>query len=631
MHRKWSSRLLSLLLVGWLSSGCGNDDPQPPTPPTNKPPTLTGPTAQASEVTSGATVTLSVTATDPDGDALTYAWSQTPASPAGTFSSPSVADPMWTAPQVASDTDFQLSVTVTDGQGGSVSASVTVTVLAPVNEAPVLSQSPEASPSAVTGSAPVTLTVIATDADGDPLTYAWTQEPASPAGTFSDSSVANPTWTAPVVGSATSFTLHVQVSDGRGGTVQGQVSVDVAPPVPENIPPTLATPTATPSTLDADQATSLSVTASDADGDPLTYTWVQEPASPAGTFSSTSVATPTWTAPRIATETTFQLRVTVSDGRGGTANDAAPVTVRAFVNSPPAITGGPSASPSTLDEQQTTNLSVSATDPDSDPLTYLWEQTDPASPVGTFSSTSVATPTWTAPDVTASGTFTLRATISDGQGGSVQGTVDVTVNKVNQSPTVDATISGPSTLAAGTTGAFSITASDPDGDPLTYSWTQTAPATQGTFVGSQTSSSAQWFSPVVGAETSFTLSVSVTDGQSTPIVRTLTLPVTVPPYSSVQNIWNTVPCTGCHGSSGGLSLAAGSSHTNLVNVNANNSNCNTLQRVSPGDPDNSVLIRKMEGTTCGTRMPANNQNYFSQNPGLLVRVRSWILAGAAND
>ena len=54
-------------------------------------------------------------------------------------------------------------------------------------------------------------------------------------------------------------------------------------------------------------------------------------------------------------------------------------------------------------------------------------------------------------------------------------------------------------------------------------------------------------------------------------------------------------------------------------------------RVAPGAPDQSELIRKMTGTTCGDRMPRAEPTYFDANPGLVVRVRSWILAGALND
>nr|WP_147451484.1 Ig-like domain-containing protein [Corallococcus llansteffanensis] len=274
-------------------------------------------------------------------------------------------------------------------------------------------------------------------------------------------------------------------------------------------------------------------------------------------------------------------------------------------------------------------LTLEASDADGDPLTYVWTQS-PASPAGTFDDASAPNPSWTAPPVDSSQRFTLEVTVSDGRGGSEQGSVDVDVRRGNQPPTVAATITGPSTLVAGATGTFTITASDPDGDPLTYTWAQTTPATPGTWVGDSTGASAHWYSPVVGTQTAFTLSVSVTDGASTPVVRTLTVPVSVPRYAAdVQNVWKSVPsCTGCH-DSGGLNLAAATSYSNLVNVTA--SACGSFKRVAPGDPDRSALIQKLEGTACGTRMPRNNPTYFNQHPDLLILVRSWILAGAAND
>jgi hypothetical protein len=54
-------------------------------------------------------------------------------------------------------------------------------------------------------------------------------------------------------------------------------------------------------------------------------------------------------------------------------------------------------------------------------------------------------------------------------------------------------------------------------------------------------------------------------------------------------------------------------------------------RVVPGDPDASALVKKLAGTDCGTRMPRNAQGHFDAHPGELVRIRSWILGGAAND
>ncbi len=56
--------------------------------------------------------------------------------------------------------------------------------------------------------------------------------------------------------------------------------------------------------------------------------------------------------------------------------------------------------------------------------------------------------------------------------------------------------------------------------------------------------------------------------------------------------------------------------------------CSGEQLVKPGDPDNSVLIRAMAGTSCGNRMPPNGP-YLGTDE--LDVVRTWISNGAANN
>ncbi|AHE50780.1 chitinase [Aeromonas hydrophila 4AK4] len=79
-------------------------------PPPNQPPVLTA-LAPAS-VQAGMQVSFTASATDPDGDALSYQWTV----PAGlTASGQSSKTLVLTAPSVAVNTDYDLTVTVTDG------------------------------------------------------------------------------------------------------------------------------------------------------------------------------------------------------------------------------------------------------------------------------------------------------------------------------------------------------------------------------------------------------------------------------------------------------------------------------------------------------------------------------------
>jgi hypothetical protein len=80
----------------------------------------------------------------------------------------------------------------------------------------------------------VQLELQVVDDEGDPLTYRWTQAPAEPAGTFSDPTVPEPTWTAPEVTQATYFTLKLMVADDHDNTVVSSVSITVRPRTPAN-------------------------------------------------------------------------------------------------------------------------------------------------------------------------------------------------------------------------------------------------------------------------------------------------------------------------------------------------------------------------------------------------------------
>jgi len=204
-----------------------------PTAPSNLPPVVNTPTASPSTVT-GQTTQLSVVATDPDNDALTYRWMLSGSAPAAvSFSNAAAAT---TTVTFSSAGSYTFQVVVDDGHGHSVtSAPVTVVVTIPVvaNQPPqVISLS--ATPNPVTGQT-TQLSVVATDPDNDALTYLWTLSPGAPAAvSYSNAAAAT---TAVTFSTSGSYTFQVTINDGHAHSVtSAPVTVTVAPP------PTVAPP-----------------------------------------------------------------------------------------------------------------------------------------------------------------------------------------------------------------------------------------------------------------------------------------------------------------------------------------------------------------------------------------------------
>ncbi|MFN7980083.1 MAG: hypothetical protein U0P30_18260 [Vicinamibacterales bacterium] len=118
-------------------------------------------------------------------------------------------------------------------------------------------------------------------------------------------------------------------------------------------------------------------------------------------------------------------------------------------------------------------------------------------------------------------------------------------------------------------------------------------------------------------------------------------PNLTPNLASIQKeIFNTqdssgrLACIQCHTNVGrtpaaGLNLVEGASFAALVGRPSVNSPGQTF--VIPGDPDNSYLVKKLEGATgiAGVRMPRGNGPYLT--PGQMLVIRRWIKEGAANN
>ncbi len=203
--------LVMLTVVAVMGAACGPQETPPPTPGGNQPPVISSLVAENMQLYPSGNTEIQCIAQDADGDQIDFKWACT----GGDFSG---AGPIviWKAPPDYGA--YTITVTVEDGKGGSAQASLPITVGA--NQSPAIS-SLVADPSGLLYGGRTTITCIATDPDGDAVSYSWSASEGSISG------VGNKvTWVAPNKGG--NFNITVILSDGKGGETTGNIMVTVA-------------------------------------------------------------------------------------------------------------------------------------------------------------------------------------------------------------------------------------------------------------------------------------------------------------------------------------------------------------------------------------------------------------------
>ncbi|MDE0091243.1 MAG: putative Ig domain-containing protein, partial [Thaumarchaeota archaeon] len=172
------------------------------------------------------TVTFRVPASDPDADALTFALANGSGSvPRGAVINSTTGVFEWTPGEADAGT-HAFDVTVRDANGGAAAASVLITVNEVNDHAPLITYPPPGMAfSNVTVGSAFTLTVNATDGDGDTLSYT-RQSP----GTIDPGSGVY-VWT-PQPSDVGSHDIRFTVSDTGGHTSSRSVTVTVVDPAP---------------------------------------------------------------------------------------------------------------------------------------------------------------------------------------------------------------------------------------------------------------------------------------------------------------------------------------------------------------------------------------------------------------
>ncbi|MGQ5525154.1 retention module-containing protein, partial [Chitinimonas sp. PSY-7] len=354
-------------------------------------------------------VSGSVTATDVDGDTLTYSKGNDPAHGIVTVKS----DGTWiyTPAKDYNGTD-SFTVTVSDGNGGVTTSTITIDVT-PANDVPVTTNYQHTTEE----DKPVSGSVTATEVDGDTLTYSKGSDPAH--GTVTVKS--DGTWTyTPTNDYNGTDSFTVTVSDGNGGVTASTITIDVTPandaPVTANYQ----------HTTEEDKPVSGKVTATDVDGDRLTYSTGIGPTH--GTVTVKSDGTWTYT-PTNDYNGTDSFTVTVSDGNGGVTTSTITIDVTP-ANDVPVATNYQH----TTEEDKPVSGSVTATDVDGDTLSYS-KGSDPAH--GTVTVKPDGTWTYT-PAKDYNGTDSFTVTVSDGNGGVTTSAITIDVTPVDDLPVISA-------------------------------------------------------------------------------------------------------------------------------------------------------------------------------------------------
>ncbi len=433
------------------------------------------------------------------------------------------------------------TVTASDGYGGSVAVPVTVSI-SPTNTAPVAGAPTPGVPNASTGV--ITGRVSATDANSDPLTFGGSASTGKGSvtvnadGTFTYTPTAAARHAAALPGAGTSTdTFTITVSDGYGGSAAVPVTVTI---VPGNNAPVAGTTSAGAPNASTGVVTG-SVTATDPNNDPLTYTGSAATGKGSvtvnanGTFTYTPTDAARHAAAKIgagssATSDTFT--VTVSDGYGGTVT--VPVTVAVGPSNATPVPGSPNAGAPNASTGAVSG-SVSATDANSDPLTFGGSVSTGKGSVtvnadGTFTYTPTDAARHAAAKIGAgpsATTDTFSVTVSDGYGGTVTVPVTVSVGSSNAVPVAASPNAGSPDASNGVV-TGSVSATDANGDPLTYSapastskGSVTINASTGTFTFTPTASARQ--DAANGGATTDSFTITITDGYG----GTVTAPVTV--------------------------------------------------------------------------------------------------------
>jgi len=381
------------------------------------------------------------------GQTLTYHLIE---GPSGLTLDPATGALAW-SPTASDLGSHPVTIEVSDGLGGTDSATFNLVVNQ--NTPPTISTT--ALPEATVGAA-YAETITATDPDsGDTLTFSLVN---APPGLAIDPASGRITWN-PDANAFANTPLTVQVDDGAGGltrkaftlTVRNGQAAAQGNPQFSSVPPTTA-------------RAGESLTYAAKAWTPLAATLTYDLASgPSGMVIDPGSGVLAWR-PEAGDVGNQTVVVRVRDGLGGVALQSFTIDVTP-ANTAPVIANGP-ASPATVGLPWT--YKIAAQDAERDPLTVQLVNGPDGMTVAPWSGGDfLAALRWTP---AGAGSFPVTIEVDDGQGGVTTLAFDLVVVAApgeNHAPIINST--PPTKVPLGATWTYPVAASDPDGDPLSFS------------------------------------------------------------------------------------------------------------------------------------------------------------------
>ena len=396
----------------------------------------------------GSTATLDGSkSSDPNGVAITgilWTFNSKPSGSAATLTNATTYTPSFVL-DVPGNYVVLLKVTDALGLSGSATVTISTSASAPVANAGASRTVPIGTTVTLDGSG-------STDADGAPLTFAWSfiSIPSGSTAILSNPTSVNPSFTVDKLGS---YVIQLIVTAEGLSSAPSQVTISTSdvPPV-ANAGPNQTVSVGATVTLNGSGSSDLS-------GNPITFAWsfVSRPIGSTAVLSNPTSITPTFVADRVGG---YMVQLIVNDG----VLSSTPSTVTITTNDvAPVANAGPNQ---TVLINTTVTLDGSkSTDSSGNPLTYSWSLTvRPSGSSAALSNATTANPSF---KVDVDGTYVAQLIVND----SILSSAPATVTISTQFSTPTANAGTNQTVAAGSTVQLDGSKSnDPDGSPLTYSW-----------------------------------------------------------------------------------------------------------------------------------------------------------------